>query len=129
MGRLTAYEKIALGLSAAFVVICAVIFCMGQSDRGYTVTVSNRTPESVFQTEDVLVDETPDSLIPGEKINVNTAPLLELERLPGVGETRARAIVDWRGEHGPFRTAEDLLAVDGIGEGTLEKMRPYIEFG
>ena len=129
MKRLTGYEKIALVLTAAFAAICALVFCLGQSDSGYTVTISDRSPESVFQTDGVPLDEIPDSLIPGEKINVNTAPLLDLTRLPGIGETRAQAIIDLREEQGPFRAAEDLLAVNGIGEATLEKIRPYIEFG
>ena len=129
MGKLTGYEKIALILTVLFVGVCAGIFGMGQGDGRYTVTVSNRSPETVFRTDGAQSDGTPDSLIPGEKINVNTAPAVELTRLPGVGETRAQAIVSHREENGLFRSPEDLLAVSGIGEGTLEKLRPYIEFG
>lgn len=60
------------------------------------------------------------------KINVNTAPAEELEALYGIGEVKAQAIVDWREEYGPFTCAEDLLAVPGIGEKTLEQIRDDI---
>ena len=129
MGKLTGYEKIALALTALFVGLCAAIFCMGRSGETYTITVSDRSPETVFQTDGTQSEGTPDSLIPGEKINVNTAPSADLARLPGIGESRAQTIVMHREEKGPFHTAEDLLAVSGIGEVTLEKIRPYIEFG
>jgi len=38
----------------------------------------------------------------------------------------ARRIVEWRDEHGPFRRVEDLMKVKGIGEKSLEKMRPHV---
>lgn len=63
------------------------------------------------------------------KINVNTASVSELERLPGIGTVKAAAISNHRQEKGPFRTYEDLLDVSGIGEKTLEKIRPYIILG
>lgn len=57
---------------------------------------------------------------PGGRVNVNTAGLEELTALPGIGETRARAILDDREANGPFLRPEDLIRVRGIGEGTLE---------
>jgi competence protein ComEA len=59
-------------------------------------------------------------------VNVNTATPDELELLPGVGPSRARAIVEYRTEHGSFEKVEDLLAVDGIGARALERMRPHV---
>jgi competence protein ComEA len=58
-------------------------------------------------------------LAPGEKIDVNTAPVDELVRLPQVGPALARRIVDWRESHGPFRTLGDLDAVPGVGPAVL----------
>ena len=52
-------------------------------------------------------------------VNLNTAGLEELDGLPGIGPARAQAILDWRGEHGPFRYVEELVYVEGIGEGIL----------
>jgi competence protein ComEA len=46
--------------------------------------------------------------------------------LPGIGPTIAKAIVRFRAKSGPFRRVEDLLAVRGISEDKLKKLRPYI---
>ena len=67
----------------------------------------------------------PDSLLPGEKINLNTADELELQRLPGIGETRAADIIAYREANGPFETVEALDEVPGIGQGILAGLRDY----
>ncbi len=74
----------------------------------------------------VQEDKGPDSLLEGEVININTASAADLERLPGVGQVRAQAIVDYRQEHGAFARVDDLLRVDGIGPGILEGLRPHV---
>jgi len=61
-----------------------------------------------------------------QKIDINRAEAWLLEALPGIGETRAQAIVDYRSENGPFKHIEDLLRVKGIGEGTFNKIKDYI---
>ncbi|KJE26157.1 competence ComEA helix-hairpin-helix repeat region domain protein [Geobacillus kaustophilus] len=62
----------------------------------------------------------------GPQVAVNTATEEELMQLPGIGPAKAKAIIAYREEHGPFRRAEDLLNVTGIGEKTLEKLKPYL---
>lgn len=62
-------------------------------------------------------------------IDLNRATARELIQLPGVGEVIAKRIVDFREEHGPFKRVEDLMKVKGIGEKSLEKIRPYIRIG
>lgn len=62
-------------------------------------------------------------------IDINTATEEELQALPGIGQTRAQAIVAYREEHGPFRYVENLREVAGIGEGTLEKIMDYVTVG
>ncbi|WP_025698528.1 ComEA family DNA-binding protein [Paenibacillus durus] len=62
------------------------------------------------------------------KVNVNTAGISELTALPGIGEKKAQAILDYRNLHGAFRSASDLGKVKGIGPKMLEKLRPYVLF-
>jgi competence protein ComEA len=59
-------------------------------------------------------------------VDLNRASAGELEALPGIGPARASAIVRWRGEHGSFRTVDDLLEVPGIGPATLERLRALV---
>lgn len=65
-------------------------------------------------------------LAPGERIDPNTAPEEELDRLPGVGPGLARRIVATREEGGPFRSLEDLMRVQGIGPSTLRRLAPHL---
>ena len=63
------------------------------------------------------------------RIDLNRATARELVQLPGVGEVIAKRIVDFREEHGPFKRVEDLMKVKGIGEKSLDRIRPYIRIG
>jgi competence protein ComEA len=56
-------------------------------------------------------------------ININTASESELETLDGIGPTRARAIVDYRKQHGAFRSTEELKNVPGIKEAVYIKIK------
>ncbi len=62
-------------------------------------------------------------------VNVNTASEAELERLPGVGPAKARAIIEHRKKSGGFHTVDDLVAVPGIGEKALARLRPHVTVG
>lgn len=59
-------------------------------------------------------------------VNINRASASELEQLPGIGPSKAMAIIQYREEHGPFSDVQQLLNVSGIGQKTLEKLLPYI---
>jgi len=61
-----------------------------------------------------------------QKIDINRAELWLLDALPGIGETLAQRIVDYRRANGPFQRIEDLLKVSGIGEATFENIRDFI---
>jgi competence protein ComEA len=63
----------------------------------------------------------------GKKLDVNRATTRELEIIPGIGPSLARAIVDKRTELGRFERYEDLDQVAGIGPKTMEKLRTYLE--
>ena len=65
-----------------------------------------------------------------EPVNINTADAATLSReLKGVGETRARAIVEHRAQHGPFRSVDELALVKGIGPAAIQKNRDFIRIG
>ncbi|HKU44905.1 MAG TPA: ComEA family DNA-binding protein [Polyangiales bacterium] len=59
-------------------------------------------------------------------VNLNSASAEELERLPGVGPSRARAILELRQRLAGFKRIEDLLRVKGIGRATFRKLRPLL---
>ena len=60
-------------------------------------------------------------------ININDADEDALCEIPGIGESRAKAIVDYRREHGGFTNTEELMQVPGIKEGIYARIIPYIE--
>ena len=62
-------------------------------------------------------------------ININTADEAQLTSLQGIGPTKAKAITQYRQEHGPFKTVDDLKKVSGIGDKTLASLKPFITVG
>ncbi len=62
-------------------------------------------------------------------VDINTADASELETLPGIGPSKAAAIVQYRTEHGPFKSVDDLDAVPGIGPSTLASLRDQVTVG
>ncbi|CAM3311317.1 ComEA family DNA-binding protein [Halomonas lysinitropha] len=63
-----------------------------------------------------------------EPINVNSADAELLAELPGIGETRAAAIIEDREAKGPYESAEDLTRVSGIGDATVEGLADQVTF-
>jgi competence protein ComEA len=60
------------------------------------------------------------------RININTATAQELEALPGVGEVIATRIVAYREQNGPFRSADDLIHVEGISDRAIDNIRELV---
>jgi len=61
-------------------------------------------------------------------VNVNTATAEELQLLPGIGAARADALIELRKQRGGFKSIEQLKEVKGIGDASLERLRPYVRF-
>lgn len=59
-------------------------------------------------------------------VDLNQATVAELDQLPGVGPSTARAIIDHRTRNGPFASVDDLLAVRGIGHAKLAELKPFV---
>lgn len=77
---------------------------------------------STIEANALKPTETPDS-----RIDINKAGPVELDRLPGIGAVKARAMIDLREKLGGFRSIEQLEEVKGIGKTTIEKLRPLVK--
>ena len=66
---------------------------------------------------------------PAHSVDLNSATAEQLQQVPGIGPSTAKAIVNFRQKSGPFQKIDDLLAIKGISKGRLEKMRPYVTIG
>lgn len=62
----------------------------------------------------------------GSLVELNTATLEDLRRLPGIGPRRATAILELRAKLGGFRKLEDLMRVRGLGRGAMKRLRPLV---
>ena len=116
--------------------VAAVLVTGGLAGRGLlspapTEVTWDSSPVQAMATEVAgAIDEQRRASRPiasGEKIDVNTAPEVELRRLPGVGPSLARAIVAER-DRAPISSAQDLQRVRGIGPARAETLEPLLDF-
>lgn len=84
------------------------------------IPVEGDTPSETYPPSPILA---PASI---ERININSASAAKLEKLPGIGPSLAKKIVEFRETHGPFVKIEDLLNVSGIGPTKLEGIKDLI---
>ena len=108
-----------LALTLAFLGSLAFFAAHGGSAApadDYTVAVERSVPAEELAPEKQPVD-------------VNAATAEELQQLMGIGPVLAQAIVDYREEHGPFESIDELLEVSGIGETKLGNIRDDITLG
>ncbi|WP_319004732.1 ComEA family DNA-binding protein [Microbulbifer variabilis] len=82
---------------------------------------------SFFSSSALFADEIEVAQQASIAVNVNSASAAELaEKLVGIGETKAQLIIEYREQHGPFTSLDQLLNVKGIGAATLDKNRERI---
>ncbi len=87
--------------------------------------MKNRDPRALIQG--LIVSLMPMAAALAGPVNVNTADVATIAKeLDGIGRAKAQAIVDYRQKNGPFRSPEDLLKVDGIGQKVLDMNRGNI---
>ena len=114
-GRPTKSEIILLGLTAVFLCALAGLSLRDRQDRVPGVVIET---EAEVPREEIAPDFPP--------VDLNTATAEELDTLPGIGEKKALAIVEYREANGPFRAVEELERVKGISERTVDGMRAYV---
>lgn len=90
----------------------------------YEGDISDDMSERLIQTHDITEDSV-DAIGKG-LININSADKNELMTLPGIGEKKAEDIIRYREDNGGFKSVEDLMNVDGIKEGTFQKLKDKI---
>ena len=130
----------AFGILAAVLLAFLLGFALGRNTREGSVSVyygAFTPPEltaSAEKRQTVAADasdgsepatETTSAPTESDPVNINTASLEDLQRLPGVGPVIAQRIIDYRETNGPFSNVEALINVKGIGEKTLAKILEY----
>jgi comEA protein len=92
-----------------------------------TEAAEETLPETETETaEEVSEEGTQTASEDTGKVNINSAGLEELMTLNGVGESRAKAIIEYREKNGPFQKEEDIMLIPGIKEGIFSKIREQI---
>lgn len=91
-----------------------------------TLTTAGKSPASEQIAADGSKDGTAASEKNAGKVNLNTADASALKTLPGIGDSRAAAIIAYREEHGQFTRIEDIMKVSGIKQAAFEKIKDRI---
>lgn len=116
--KLSRIDRLMVAAAVAVALFCAVRLTGELSGGGYRVLPEHPDRAVPSSTPRVYRLDAP--------IDLNTAGLSDLKLLPGIGQTKAQAILDYREANGPFSTLDDLVNVPGIGPATLEELRPHI---
>lgn len=82
--------------------------------------------DACLTPEDTKTDITQDKDNKDDKVNINTATIEELLTISGIGESKAKSIIEYREEFGEFKKIEDIMEVSGIGEALYEKIKDNI---
>ena len=125
-------EEQALHQQTCILIAIACLFCAGillyqvffQGPVIYQKSGEDRPESSVISSSEPEPSASSDTAV--TLINLNTATAEELDTLPGIGPARAQAIITYREEQGEFYTIEQVMEVDGIGEGIFEQIREFI---
>ena len=114
--NVTKAEKLLLGITAVFLCVLTGLYVFDAHSAGRHETVV--TTQVEVPRETLTPDFTP--------LDLNTATAAELMELPGIGEKLAERIVAYRAANGPFSSVEEIMEVEGIGEGKFADLEGRI---
>lgn len=131
--KFTKTETVLLVLTLLFLVAAGAAWGMRAAggDTPYVITGS-AAGEQVSSDEEAAAAETePEPEVPTAEnpLDINAADEAQLDLLPGIGAVLAERIVTYREEHGPFSKTEDLMNVEGIGEGIYGEIQDLVTVG
>jgi len=95
----------------------------GQTEKKAGIQTS---PDSDMQTTDRNVRSNSTTALENGLVNLNTADVAALMTLPGIGESRAKAIISYREQHGAFAKIEDIMKISGIKQAAFSKIKDKI---
>ena len=95
----------------------------GQAEKKAGIQTS---PDSDMQTTDRNVRSNSTTALENGLVNLNTADVAALMTLPGIGESRAKAIISYREQHGAFAKIEDIMKISGIKQAAFSKIKDKI---
>lgn len=95
----------------------------GQTEKKAGIQTS---PDSDMQTTDRNVQSNSAPALDNGLVNLNTADVAALMTLPGIGESRAKAIISYREQHGAFAQIEDIMKISGIKQAAFSKIKDKI---
>ena len=95
----------------------------GQTEKKAGIQTS---PDSDMQTTDINMRSNSATALDNGLVNLNTADVAALMTLPGIGESRAKAIISYREQHGAFAQIEDIMKISGIKQAAFSKIKDKI---
>ncbi len=97
----------------------------GATQADHTPPASPGIDDAAASPADADTASLPTPSSPTRLININTATAADLDLLPGIGPVTADRIIEYRNEHGPFRSLDDLDNITRIGPKTIADLAPY----
>ncbi len=101
-------------------------FIISDGQKIYIPFIGEEAEISTESGENVIQDNNNEGSSNNSLVNINTASLSQLLELPGVGNSTAQKILDYRNENGKFKSIEDIKNVSGIGDSKFNNIKNYI---